>query len=75
MKKFITKLLGIKLKVQFYLSGGQILTIYCTDIDVSKLSGTKGKRTLDITGGNKRLTIDMDEVTAITFKQTYFKWN
>lgn len=61
-----------KLKVVFYLSNGQTVVIKCKDFEMTKLSGTKGKRELTIEKADRYISIDLNEVVAFTAKRCLF---
>lgn len=61
-----------KLKVVFILSNGQKLTVKCKKFEITKLSGSKGKRELSIVGADRIWSIDLNEVVGVTAKWCLF---
>ena len=61
-----------KLKVVFILSNGQTLTVKCKEFEMSKLTGSKGKRKLNIENADRCWTIDLDEVVGVTARWCLF---
>lgn len=61
-----------KIKVTFYLSSGQKMVVKCKKFDMTKLSGTKGNRKIDIKGADMAWTIDVDEIVGTTAKWVLF---
>tara|TARA_B100000780_G_scaffold113216_1_gene79304 strand:+ start:1988 stop:2170 length:183 start_codon:yes stop_codon:yes gene_type:complete len=56
-----------KLRVTFYMKSGNVIKRRYTKFEISKLSGTHGKRTMNTEGGSI-LTIDLNEIEAVTIK-------
>lgn len=61
-----------RLKVTFYLSSGDRLVLRCDSFEVTKLTGSKDKRALTLTGVNHAWAVDMNEVVAIKSKVCWF---
>ena len=53
-----------KIKVTFYMKSGNIFTLKFKEFEISKLSGTKGSRSMTYTEPNKTFTIDIEEIEA-----------
>lgn len=56
-----------KLRVTFYMKSGNVIKKRFTEFEISKLSGTLGKRTMSTEGGGI-FSIDLDEIEAVTIK-------
>jgi len=61
-----------KIKVTFFMSGGNKVVIKCEKFNMTKLTSTKGSRKLDIIGATTTWAIDIDEVIAVTAKECLF---
>lgn len=61
-----------KAKLSFYLSSGQIFVIKCKGYELTKLSGSKGHRELNINGSDRKWSIDLDQVIAFSQKWVLF---
>jgi hypothetical protein len=61
-----------KCKVVFILSNGQTLTVKCKKFEISKLTGSKGKRELTIEKADRVWTVDLDEVVGVTARWCLF---
>jgi hypothetical protein len=61
-----------KLKVVFILSNGQTMIVKCKKFNLTKLSGSKGKRELSIEGADRIWSVDLDEVVGVTAKWCLF---
>lgn len=61
-----------KLKVIFVLENGQKIVIKCKKFTMSKLSSTKGNRTLSIEDADRTWSIDLDQVVAVTARWCLF---
>ena len=61
-----------KIKVVFILSNGQTLTVKCKNFKMTKLTGSKGKRELNIEKADRVWSVDLDEVVGVTAKWCLF---
>ena len=61
-----------KTKVKLYLSSGQTMIVKFDEFSMSRLSGTKGNRTMSCKGGDRKFTIDLDEIVAVEMKKVLF---
>jgi hypothetical protein len=61
-----------KLKVVFILSNGQTLTVKCKEFEMSKLTGSKGKRELTMENADRFWSVDLAEVVGVTAKWCLF---
>jgi len=61
-----------KLKVVFFLSSGQKLVLKCKKFEMTKLSGSKGRRTVTIEKADRVWSLDLDEVVGVTAKWCLF---
>ena len=62
----------MKLKLRIFLSSSQIVIIKCKSFEVDKLTNSKGKRELTITGADRAWSVDINEIVAITAKRVIF---
>jgi hypothetical protein len=61
-----------KLKVIFFMSSGQNVIIKCESFEITKLSSSKGNRELTIEGADRKWSIDVEEIVAVTSKRCWF---
>jgi len=52
-------------KVTFYMKSGNSFSLEFEDFEMSKLSGSKGKREMKYKKPSKGFTIDIDEIEAV----------
>jgi hypothetical protein len=52
-------------KVTFYMKSGNSFSLEFEDFEMSKLSGSKGKREMKYKKPSKVFTIDIDEIEAV----------
>ena len=60
-----------KNKVVFTLEGGSKFELKCDSFDMTKLSGTIGKRELTIKGADRVWSVDLDKVIAVSAKRVF----
>ena len=60
-----------RFKVKFYLKSGSIVTMRFKKFEITKLSGTLGKREMDFDGSSETFTIDVDELEAVVIKKRF----
>lgn len=52
-------------KVTFYLKSGNVFSLKFDKFEISKLSGSKGKREMNYENAEKTFTIDIDEIECV----------
>jgi hypothetical protein len=60
-----------RFKVKFYLKSGSIITMRFKKFEITKLSGTLGKRKMTSEGKPGEFTIDVDELEAVVIKKRF----
>lgn len=61
-----------KLKVVFILSNGQKMTVKCKKFEMTKLTGSKGRREVIIEKPDRVWSIDIEEIVGVTAKWCLF---
>lgn len=71
MFKYIKSKIG-RYKVVFILSSGQKMTVKCSSFTGTKLTSSKGSRTLELKGADRMWSVDLDEMVGYTAKWVLF---
>lgn len=61
-----------KVKVTITLSSGATVVIKCKEFDITKLTGTKGNREMNVVEADQVFTVDINEIVAVTTKRCLF---
>jgi len=62
----------MKSKVTFYMKSGNKFSMKFKEFDITKLSGSIGKREMNFKGQSDVFTIDIDEVEAVIIEKVLF---